>query len=182
MMYGVAASGKSSLAKYIKKNKEFPYTGIRFSGDTEFDIIEPDNIRRQFYKERLEEVFRKTLDPEVEKKVWGKVMDLVENNIKYNIDTILDSTMLIKDRRTEMLDHIRSWSKKYGTNIILILAVVDTPLETILKWNKKRPLVVNEEVIRYMYEKRYDKNEKPDFDTEKYNLIFYFEPLKYKII
>jgi predicted kinase len=176
MTYGVAASGKSTLAKFVQKNRGFPTLDFTFP-DIQFEIIASDEVRKEVYQRPLSEIFggigpEHQLDPIMESKVWGLIETRIKEKLAQGTSVLLDGTALRKADRLTVL----SWISSIQREIISFLMVINTSLQTILDWNRGREAQVPELVLEKMYLLRQDKIQQPDLDLEKWGFIYYFEP------
>jgi tRNA uridine 5-carbamoylmethylation protein Kti12 len=185
LTYGVAASGKSTLSKYIQKYNKFPTLSITFPSNVHFSVIASDEWRIKIYKKPLEEIFKgeapsrgiETLDPKMEEKVFEAINQNIKFNIESNIHTIYDSINLRKSVRLRLLDLVRGCNKP----VVCFLLVTNVPLETIEQWNAQRTAQVPTSVLRRMYSTRTDPTEQPNLDEEKWDFVYYFDATKYDI-
>lgn len=181
MTYGLVASGKSLLTRFIKKTNQLPTLNIfleeRYGKFTNFEIISSDQVRVQIYEKTLKEIFTE-LKPDKEKLVWEYIEARVLKNLALRKrSTILDATSLYKKDRLYYTNVINALPGR----ITKILLVVNISLEIAMERNNRREAKVPEDVIRKMYEIRNDINEQPNLDEEMWDLIYYFDSNKIKL-
>jgi len=171
--YGVASSGKSTLARYVLRYKTFPNCPIAFP-DANFVIVSSDGIREELYDRPLEEVFRRGLDDAIEKRVWRLFEDRIIGYLAEGYDVLADSTFLKKMWRLNLISTIKY---RHPKRLTFFLMMIDVPLPVIEKWNKQRARHVPSVVLIDMYKQRYDPILTVDLDLEKWDFIYYYQPL-----
>jgi len=168
LMYGVPASGKSTVARHIAEHKRLPDSGkILIDNDLPVVIISSDETRRRYYDD-IQNAFNTGLDEEKERMVWNDIMGAIRDSIKSGINVILDATNLKRVNRLRLI----ALAKATDRYVRIVLVGCIATLETIKKRNKKRDLVVRDDIIEQMYFLTLDRKEIPSLN-EGYNEMYY---------
>ena len=181
--YGIVASGKSTLTRFIKKYKKLPIPKesecqIFFPEYVDFKIVATDKWREVIYNMPLADLFigdpekKNKLDPEKEKIVKEKVFTNIRKNLEIGQDTILDMTSLKKEIRDEVLEIVNNVNRP----IIKILLVIENSLNEVIRRNALRKAKVPENVIENMYRTKNDPEQQPH--RNNWDIIFIFNSEK----
>ncbi|MBD3194539.1 MAG: hypothetical protein GF317_05745 [Candidatus Lokiarchaeota archaeon] len=196
--YGLPASGKSTLARFVKKYQTFPTsTAIEFRDfilpeyikyqiifpDIEFKIISFDEIRKEVYGKKLKELFsgvapeegKYNLPEKVEMKVLSEGISRIRNNIREKKPIIIDDIHLRKRHRISLIEKVIK--PEIEEDLVLFLMWINTSFEAIKRRNALRKAKIPVKRLEAMYKVRNNKREQPEID-EGYNFISYFDSEK----
>jgi tRNA uridine 5-carbamoylmethylation protein Kti12 len=141
---GLPSAGKSTLANELKE------VILERHPNQKVKIIDPDIIRTKLTGD--------TFDPEKEETVRQKNLKQIKEFLKSGYIVISDDLNYYSSMRHDL----REIANK--ANVPFLIIYVSTPLETCLKWNKKRGFPIPNEVIHKINEK-FDDFDKYEWDT-----------------
>ncbi|MCX8078546.1 MAG: AAA family ATPase [Geminocystis sp.] len=126
ILIGCPASGKSTLAQYLKKKQ------------SSCEIVATDEIRKKLFgDENIQGDW-----PTIAKEAYQQIHELIKNGR----GVIYDATNAKPSWRIELLMHLKKYEK-----INWIGWYLKTPLQVCLEWNRKRKRQVPDEVIIAMF-------------------------------
>lgn len=127
MLCGLAGSGKSTIAKKLSKQYDFP-------------IVSSDMIRKELYgDERIQGNATK---------VFRVAQNKIVNFLKENKSVIFDATNLVSKRRASFISEIKRRIK--NDNFSCVAIVTSTTLQDCFMNNKNRERQVPENIIKTM--------------------------------
>ena len=137
VLMGLPSSGKSTLARLLAK-------ALSEKVNIATIVIGTDDIRQMFPKQ-LE-----TFDPNLEPFIKNLTLENIRYCLENNYLVINDDMNYYKSMRHELKQIAETQEAHF------LLIQIQIPLETALKWNKKRGLPVPQDVIRRVHE-RFDE-------------------------